>query len=108
MLRSDLGRPAFDGWSGNFDCGSTASADEVVVMASRAQAVTRFTIVGDDHVNCAVGSECLQGAVHRREPDRIVALSQQIMNLLRASEVVETRQHRDNCGSLLGIPTIGR
>ena len=54
----------------------------------RAQAVTRFTIVGDDHVNCAVGSECRRARYNRREPDRIVALSQQIMNLLRASEVV--------------------
>ena len=74
----------------------------------RAAAVDRLAVAGAQHVDLAGVGEGLQGAVDGGQPDRVAAVLEQVVQVLRAAEVVDLVERRRDRGPLPGGPAAYR
>ena len=91
VLLDDRAGPPLHGGTLDLDRATAAAADEVVVVGVGAAAVDRLAGLGEDVDLPGLGHR-LQGAVDRREADRLPVGAQRLVDLLRAAEVVGRRE----------------
>src|SRR5687767_5514873 len=84
--------PSLDSRSGDFDSTATCAADQMVMVASRAAAIRRLTLVSSDRVDITCFSHQLQGPIDRGQADACAMMAQIVVNLLGGSEVMSIRQ----------------
>jgi hypothetical protein len=100
VLRRDPCCPSFDGRPFNLDGAPTCPAHQVVVVLAAATAIHGLTVRCAQHVDRPRVDKRLQRSVHRRQSDVLSATSQDDVQVLSASKLVEILQRRRNGGPL--------
>jgi hypothetical protein len=94
VLLGDPGGPALDGGAGDLDRTTADPADQVMVVPGRTAPVRHFAVTGPQRVDLAALSHRLQGPVDGGQPDPVAALAEQVVDLLRGTEIVQVGQDR--------------
>ena len=105
VLRRDRLRPLLHRRALHLDRLAADPAHQVVVMvAGRAAPVDRLAVGRAQHIHLARVGEGLQGAVDRGQADRVAAVLEHVVQLLRAAELVHLVERRRHRGALPGRP----
>ena len=103
VLRSHRVGPPLHRRSGDLDRTTANAADQMMMVARRATAICRLTLVGSDGVEFAYFGHQLQGPVDRGQADPLSLMPKVVVNLLCCPEVVAIGEDFLNGGPLPGL-----
>jgi hypothetical protein len=103
VIRGDLSRPGFHSWSLDLYRTTAAPANEVVMVAGGAAAVSRLTVVSSDGIQLVGAGHQLEGPVDRGEADARAGVTQVVVDLPCRAELVCPAEHFFHGGALAGF-----
>ena len=103
VLLGDRVGPTLDRRARDLDRPPTCAADQMMMVARRATAVRRLTLVGSDGVEITCIGHELQRPIDRGQADAFAVMAQIVVNLLGGPEVMSIRQDLLDGGPLPGL-----